>query len=252
MGHDVGRADERPHRALASSEHFATDIQLLIQWRSDVTLPPASSSPAAPHTPGKPPHHPTRARTTSINAPKPYDQRIRSVAQGEELGLGQVVSPLEITFCEESVDAFSNRHRCRTAGQRPDGYRHGQWGSASQAGAPSGSTSTHDNEIHRGAASNFGQELTDDNSASTDYANQAPASSTVGGSQTQYSSATNTPGYESSSPSGSGQSQTAGGSVTNFANSAASGSNVVSGFETQGVTGSQHTNDQINTGGSLT
>ncbi|MFC7934113.1 hypothetical protein [Streptomyces cinereoruber] len=71
------------------------------------------------------------------------------------------------------------------------------WGSTSQAGASSGSTSTYDNEVHSGAASNFGQEITNYGSTGTNYANQAAASNTVGGSITQYSSATNMPSYDS-------------------------------------------------------
>ncbi|MGA4979323.1 hypothetical protein [Streptomyces cinereoruber] len=126
------------------------------------------------------------------------------------------------------------------------------WGSTSQAGASSGSTSTYDDEVHSGTASNFGQEITNYGSAGTDYTNQAVTSNTVGGSQTQYSSATNTPAYDSSDPRTSGQSQTTGGSSTDFSNTAASGSNVVGGFVTQGVTGSQYTNNQISTGGSPT
>ncbi|MFE0777102.1 hypothetical protein [Streptomyces sp. NPDC058861] len=129
------------------------------------------------------------------------------------------------------------------------------WGSTFQAQSSSGSTSTYDNEVHSGTASNFGQEITNYASTGTDYANQAATSHTVGGSQTQYSSATNTPAYDSwgsHDPGSSGQSQTVGGSVTNFANSANSGSNVVGGFVTQGVTGSQYTNDQYSIGGSST
>ncbi|MFE0777838.1 hypothetical protein [Streptomyces sp. NPDC058861] len=126
------------------------------------------------------------------------------------------------------------------------------WGNTSPAGTSSDSTSTYDNEIHSGIASNFGQEITNYASAGTHYANQAATSNTVGGSQTQYSSATDTPDYDSYDPSASGQSQTVGGSVTNFANTAASGSNVMGGFVTQGVADSQYTNNQSSIGGSST
>ncbi|MFF0428349.1 hypothetical protein ACFYUJ_28605 [Streptomyces sp. NPDC004520] len=101
------------------------------------------------------------------------------------------------------------------------------WGSTFQAGASSASTSTYDDEVHSGAASKFSQEP-------THYADQA---------------ATNPPAYDPYGPGYSGQSQTVGGSPNNFSNSVTSGSSVVGGFVTQGVTGSQYTNDQISTGG---
>ncbi|KXN72654.1 hypothetical protein CONCODRAFT_4516 [Conidiobolus coronatus NRRL 28638] len=130
-----------------------------------------------------------------------------------------------------------------------------QWGSTSQSGYSTGNTATTDSEIHGGTSSNFGQSITNSGSVGTNYANQASSSNTVGGSQTQYSSATNTPSYgsyDSYSPSSSGQSQTVGGQVNNFSNSANSGSSVVGGFTTQGVSGTAYTNNQLSSGGSTT
>jgi hypothetical protein len=130
-----------------------------------------------------------------------------------------------------------------------------QWGSTSASQQSSGSTSTYDNEVHSGTASNFGQQITNYGSQGTNYANQASTSNTVGGSATQYSSATNTPSYGSSydgTPSTSGQSTTVGGQTNQFTNSANSGSSVVGGFVTQGVTGSSYTNNQVSNGGSST
>ncbi|KXN72632.1 hypothetical protein CONCODRAFT_4489 [Conidiobolus coronatus NRRL 28638] len=129
------------------------------------------------------------------------------------------------------------------------------YGSTYQAGSSSGSTSTVDSEVHAGTASNFGQSITNSGSVGTNYANQAAASNTVGGSLTQYSSTTNTPSYNSYGsygPTSSGQSTTVGGSTTNFANSANSGSSVVGGFVTQGVNGNSYTNSQLSGGGSTT
>ncbi|KXN72655.1 hypothetical protein CONCODRAFT_4517 [Conidiobolus coronatus NRRL 28638] len=134
-------------------------------------------------------------------------------------------------------------------------YGAAQWGSTSQSGYSTGNTATTDSEIHGGTSSNFGQSITNSGSVGTNYANQASSSNTVGGSQTQYSSATNTPSYgsyDSYGPSSSGQSQTVGGQVNNFSNSANSGSSVVGGFVTQGVTGNSYTNNQISSGGSTT
>ncbi|MFJ1869431.1 hypothetical protein ACIOD1_33085 [Streptomyces sp. NPDC088097] len=65
-------------------------------------------------------------------------------------------------------------------------YTAGAWGNTSYSGSSSGSTTTWDDEVQAGTASNFGQEVTNYGSVATDYANQAAASNTIGGSQTQY------------------------------------------------------------------
>jgi hypothetical protein len=134
-------------------------------------------------------------------------------------------------------------------------YGASSYGSTYQAGSSSGSTTSVDTEIHAGTASNFGQEVTHSGAVGTNYANQASTSNTIGGSATQYSSATNTPAYNSYGsygPSSSGQSTTVGGQVNNFSNASSSGSSVVGGFVTQGVTGSQYTHSQLSSGGSTT
>ncbi|KXN72629.1 hypothetical protein CONCODRAFT_4482 [Conidiobolus coronatus NRRL 28638] len=131
-------------------------------------------------------------------------------------------------------------------------YGAASWGTTTQSGSNYGSTTTIDNEVHGGTASNFGQEITNYGATGTNYSNQASTSITVGGSGTQYSSATSTPGYNSYSGGSSGQSSTVGGSVTNFSNTSASGSNTYGGFVTNGVTGNQYTNSQLSSGGSTT
>ncbi|MFD7451758.1 hypothetical protein [Kitasatospora sp. NPDC059827] len=60
------------------------------------------------------------------------------------------------------------------------------WGDTTQSGYSNGSTSTYDNEIHNGTASNFGQEITNYGSQGTDYNNQPATSDTASGPQTHY------------------------------------------------------------------
>lgn len=71
-------------------------------------------------------------------------------------------------------------------------------------------------------------------------------SKVVGGLQVEFDI------YNPYSPSSSGQSTTVGGSVNQFSNTNSSGSNVVGGFVTQGIIGTQYTNNQVSVGGSST
>ncbi|WP_060178732.1 hypothetical protein [Streptomyces sp. IMTB 1903] len=72
-----------------------------------------------------------------------------------------------------------------------------QWGNTSASQVSSGSTDTGDSEVHSGTASNFGQGITTSDAVGTNYANQASASSTLGGSQDLYSSVVSTPPHDS-------------------------------------------------------
>jgi hypothetical protein len=124
----------------------------------------------------------------------------------EQPVFGGVVSQVKITFCEElsmrsrtvaaavlmasglmSVGVGSAHAVGYTPITAPSGAA--QWGNTSAIQTSSGSTTTYDNEVHSGTANNFGQEVTNYGSVGTNYANEASASNTIGGSATQYSSA---------------------------------------------------------------
>ncbi|WP_236242531.1 hypothetical protein [Streptomyces sp. CC228A] len=124
------------------------------------------------------------------------------------------------------------------------------WGQTAPSQPFSETTHTYDNEVHSGTASSFGQEVTHYGSLDAHYANQASASSTVGGSTTQYSPTLRTPAYDG--PGSSGRPASAEGSANGAIDSPAGGSTAVDGFVVQGVAGSSYNNQQMSSGGSST